>query len=182
MYKGRFSPRLLVISALLNLIVAGTVHAWFFGGDDKGKSGLDFNQGYDMNSVTTMTGRVVSPPHAGDAGHVVIVIQSGTDMVHLVVGPTQFWKKNGIPVSFNDNITVKGARAQGDDGRLYLLAQKINNLSTGKRTSVRDDLGMPAWSAGYSDSRRMEQGGSMVPQGGGMRGSMGGMGGRMMRR
>ena len=177
-------PLILILAVLLNCQLLGQANAGFFGfgSEDKGKSGLDFSKGYDLNTVGTLSGRVTTLPRLAENEQYVIEIESGSETVNLSVGPESFWEKKGIPVKVNDEITAKGSRAQGRDGKTYLLTQKLVNRSTGKQLEIRSDRGEPAW-AGRSAAGAAQMRSGMGFQGGGfMRG--GGMmgGGGMMRR
>lgn len=177
---NRFAITLLAI--LLSWLAAGAACAGFFGfgSDDRGKTGLDFNRGYDRNTVVTVTGRVTSPPHRGESGQYLVGIQSGSESLTLAVGPEAFWEKSGIPIRLNDELTAKGSKAQGEDGRLYLLTQKVANRSTGSQLELRTEKGEPAWSGrgGAAGSGRLSEGAGVrggMMRGGGMMGGAGGM-------
>jgi hypothetical protein len=179
MAPGRFSL-ICTKAILLNFILLGTAFAGFFGSDDKGKSGLDLNSGYDVNTVMTVSGKVTSTPHQIEKEHVVVEIRSGTDSFTVCAGPNAYWESKGIPISLNDELIVKGSKAQGQDGKTYLMAQKLTNNTTGAQVDLRSDKGTPAWSGrnmNVMGSGRTE--GGMRNQGGGM---MRGGGGGMMRR
>lgn len=175
MTPGRFSLICIRI-ILLNSLMFGTAFAGFFGSDDKGKSGLDFNAGYDINTVTTMSGRVVSLPHLGEKENIITEIKSGNESLGICLGPGSYWEKKGIAISVNDNLSVKGSKAQGKDGKSYVLAQKLVNKTTGAQVDLRNDKGEAAWSGRNNGSTRMDspvggmrnQGGSMMRSGGGM--------------
>ena len=155
----------------------GTAFAGFFGSDDKGKSGLDFTGGYDINTVTTMSGRVISLPHRGEKENIIVEIRSGTESLNISVGPGSYWEKKGIAINLNDELIVKGSKAQGKDGKSYLLTQKLVNRTTGAQMDLRSDKGEPVWSRSDMNSMRPEspaggmrnQGGGMMRGGGGMR-------------
>lgn len=181
---GRFFL-IIIFAIILNCLLIGSVFAGFFGSDDKGKSGLDFISGYDMNTVTTMSGQVISLPHSGEKENIIVEIKSGNQTVNIAVGPGSYWEKKGIAINLNDDISVKGSKAQGQDGKSYVLAQKLVNKTTGAQVDLRNDKGEPTWSGRNTSSTRMESTGSMRDQGGGMMRSGGGMmrgGGGMMRR
>jgi hypothetical protein len=165
-----------VICAIsLYCLLAGAAFAGFWGSDDKGKSGLDFNHGYDVNTVGTVSGRAVSAPHPGEKGNILVEVRRGEETLNVSVGPQSFWEKKGIAIHPNDELSVKGSRAQGQDGKSYLLAQKLVNRTTGAQLDIRNEKGEPAWSGrGMTGSA-----GGMRNQGGGM---MRGGGGGMMRR
>ncbi len=168
---------MVILVAALNCLSVGAAYASFgfgFGGDDFGKSGLDFNKGYDVNTVTTVSGRVASPPHADENGHVFVDVSVGSETVSFSLGPNSYWEKNEIPLHVNDNVTAKGSKAQGKDGKTYLMVQKLTNRSTGSSLAVRNERGGPAWS-GRNGGGRMSDGPGWMMRGGGMMGGGGGM-------
>lgn len=172
----------LILIPLLTLVVSlqmiGAAFAGFFGfgSDDKGKSGLDFNRGYDINTVATISGRVSSLPHEGDRGQLFLEVKSEAGPVEVNLGPASFWDKKGIPVHLNDELSVKGSKAQGQDGKAYILTQKIVNRSSGAQIDVRKERGDPIWAGTGASSMGqgrpaggfMFQGGGMIRGGGGM--------------
>jgi hypothetical protein len=175
MASGRFSI-LFSLAILLNCLLLGTASAGFFGSDDKGKSGLDFIGGYDVNTVSTVTGRVTSLPSPSGKENIIVEIKSGNETLNISVGPRSYWDKKGIAINVNDELSVKGSKAQGQDGNSYVLSQKIVNKTTGAQVDLRNDKGEPAWSARNTGSNRMESpAGNMRNQGGGMMRSGGGM-------
>ena len=177
MTRDRFSP-IVTMAIVLNCLLIGTAFAGFgFGGDDLGKSGLDFNKGYDVNTVMTVSGRVVSSPRTDEKEHVFVDIKAGDETISLSLGPKTFWEKKEIPLHPNDDIAAKGSKAQGKDGRTYLMVQKLTNRITGAQTVVRNERGGPAWSGRNGMMSNGPGGGMMGPGGGMMRG-----GGGMMRR
>ena len=177
MITSRFS-HIMTMVILLNCTLVGTAFAGFgFGGDDGGKSGLDFNKGYDVNTVATVSGQVVSLPRTGEKEHIFVEIKAGGETVNLSLGPKSFWNKKEIALHPNDEITAKGSKAQGKDGKTYLMVQKLINRTTGAQMVVRNERGGPAWSGRNGDGM-MSNGpsGGMMRDGGMMRG-----GGGMMR-
>lgn len=174
-----------VLSAAANGFLTGPAQAFFgFGSDGTEKIGLDLNRGYDVNTVTTVSGQVVSLPHKVGNEQVITEIRSGNEIVSLSVGPSGYWDKNGIPLRTNDEVSAKGSKAQGKDGKTYVLTQKLSNRTTGKQIVLRNDKGEPAWTGadvGNSMRSGSDSGGSgMMRGGGGMMRSGGG--GGMMRR
>lgn len=177
----RMFPLALTILLLL-CVPAGSAFAgfWGFGSAEKGASGLDFNRGYDVNTVGVVEGRVVSMPRQVENEQYIFEILTATGTVNVSVGPGSFWQKTGIPVRINDDVSAKGARAQGQDGKQYLITQKLVNRTTGSTVELRSESGAPVWSGqnrGASGFRSQDGrfGGGFM-RGGGM------MGGGMMRR
>ncbi|MSM39416.1 MAG: DNA-binding protein [Geobacter sp.] len=147
MNKGRFSP-IIPLAVFLNCLFAATAFAGFgFGSDDVGKSGLDFNRGYDINTVTTVSGRVVSAPRTNGNEHVFVEVRTDGEIISLSLGPKYSWVKKEFPLHPNDEIAARGSKAQGEDGKSYLMVQKLTNLTTGARMVVRNERGEPGWSA-----------------------------------
>lgn len=173
---------LTLIMLLLLCVPAGSAFAGFlwFGSAEKGGSGLDFNRGYDVNTVGVIDGRVVSLPRQVESGQYIFEMRTGTGTVNVSVGPGSFWEKTGIPMRVNDEVSAKGARAQGQDGKQYLITQKLVNRTTGNTIELRSESGAPVWSgqnrgpSGFKSQDGRFGGGFM--RGGGM------MGGGMMRR
>ncbi|MDD2502081.1 MAG: hypothetical protein PHN92_14850, partial [Geobacter sp.] len=64
-----------------------------------------------------------------------------------------------------DSVTVRGSKAQGKDGRSYLLAQWISSPSGGQ-LMLRNEAGRPVWSGGF-------RGGQQGPSGQQQRGGTG---------
>lgn len=178
MKAGHFS-QICMKAIFINCLLLSTAFAGFFGSDDKGKSGLDFTSGYDINTVSTVSGKAISLPHSVEKENVIVEIKSGNETFNLCVGSGSFWEKKGIAINLNDDLTVKGSKAQGKDGKSYILAQKLVNRTTGAQVELRSEKGEPTWSGRGTSSMRSESPvGGMRNHGGGiMRG-----GGGMMRR
>ncbi len=175
MKTGRFS-RIILWAIASVCLQQGTAFALFgFGSSEEGKSGLDFTKGYDINTVTTVTGRVESLPQPQEHEPTIIEISSGKEKLYVYVGPAEFWEKKGIPVRLNDEVSVKGSKAQGKDGKVYLLTQKLTNRTTGTRLDLRNDKGEPAWSGREHTMERAHSGGGQRHQGHEMMRGGGGM-------
>jgi len=175
MTAGRLCS-IMTLAVLLNCLLLGVVFVGAGFGDETGKSGLDFNQGYDINTVATVSGQVASLPRQGQRENYLFEIKNGNESINIFIGPGSFWEKKEIPVRLNDEITAKGSKAQGQDGKLYLLTQKLVNRTTGAQLELRNDKGEPAWSGRRMNVIRTErpaglerqQGGAMMRGGGGM--------------
>ncbi|HEY6873908.1 MAG TPA: DNA-binding protein [Geobacteraceae bacterium] len=175
MKPSRFSS-IIVLAMSVNCLAIGTAFAGFgFGGGDPGKSGLDFSTGYDVNTVTTVSGRVASLPRAGENGQVFVAVTSGGETVDLSLGTKSYWDKKGIPLRLNDEVAAKGSKAQGKDGKSYLLVQKLANRTAASQVVLRNERGGPPW-MGNNASGMMSNGPAGGMGGGGMM-----KGGGMMR-
>jgi hypothetical protein len=141
---------------------------WGFGEDASGeKSGLDFDSGYDRNTETTVKGTVVSLESGPGKGPVLIAVrQTDGTVVHVVAAPQWFWSDRGIDAKPNDTLEAAGSKAQGRDGKIYLISRVIINHTDKESVTLRDDAGRPAWRGGSrgwhgsgAGQRRMGAGG-----------------------
>ena len=142
-------PIKVIISLIAVFILSSpcAVHA-FWGSDSDRQSGLNLETGYDANTVTTITGRVISVQIGDDRRSAQFEIESGGKRAVVVLGPHRYWVEKGIAVKTGDDITVRGSKAQGKDGVVYILAQKIIDTSLNETVSLRDESGRPAWGGG----------------------------------
>jgi hypothetical protein len=176
MNPGRFFHNIVALAIVLTCFPIATACAGFgFGGDEWGKSGLDFNKGYDVNTVTTVSGRVLSAPRTGGKEHLFVDVKAGSETISLNLGPKASWDGKAFQLHANDDIRVKGSIAQGKDGKTYLMVQKISNQTTGSQLTLRNESGAPGWpgrNAGgmmpATPSGMMNGGGGMMRGGGGM--------------
>ncbi|MDD2582550.1 MAG: DNA-binding protein [Desulfuromonadaceae bacterium] len=172
---GRFFS-IIFLAIILNCLLTGAVFAGFWDSADMGKSGLDFNSGYDVNTVSTMSGRALSLPHPGEKENVFVEIRNGNQISNVYVGQRTYWEKKGIAINPNDELIVKGSKAQGKDGKSYVLAQKVVNRTTGGQVELRNEKGEPVWSGRSINGIRSDSpSGGMMRSGGGMMRSGGGM-------
>lgn len=155
-----------LIGVLLLLLVVYPLPGyagWLFGNDaGSGRSGLDLAQGYDRNTVVTVSGRVtVSPDQAADP--VTFELASGAERFVVVMGPRWYLQDDTLDWKSGEAVSVRGSKAQGRDGRTYLLAQWVKSSSVGMLV-LRNETGRPGWSGGF---RGAQQGGNgQMPSGG----------------
>lgn len=164
------------------LIVGGGNDARAFWGDDarQSPSGLDVAAGYDVNTVTTIRGTVITPPVKADQGeHTQMTITNGQGNATVLLGPWSYWEKQALTVSRDQEITVTGSCAQGKDGSVYLFAQRIDNKTSGASVTLRSETGSPFWSRGNASGNGTGQRyGRGAGVGSGYRGGMNGGGRR----
>jgi hypothetical protein len=165
MKSGRFFTLLFFVLLVGSLPVSNAAAFWGFGAEN-GKSGLDFERGYDVNTVTTVKGKVVSIKTGDGGGAVTITIRQGGGIIHAIAAPKWFWSDRGIAIKPNDELRVVGAKAQGRDGEMYIISREIANLTNGEVVVLRDDTGRPSWRGGGGPGRG---GGGMQRHGGGGR-------------
>lgn len=145
MLKITSYPLLLLL--LFCLVCPFPVQA-FWWGDGDNRSGLNLESGYDANTVTAVSGRVISPPASQEQRHVQFELESAGTRIVVVLGPPRYWAENGIDLKVGDSVSVRGSKAQGKDGVVYLLAQKISAATRNSEVSLRNEDGRPAWAGG----------------------------------
>jgi hypothetical protein len=137
------------------------------------ESGIHYPGGFDPNTVGEVRGKVhgLSQPAGGP---IQFRLDSGRETYTVMASPQWYWNDLGAKVSDGTEVRVRGSKSMGKDGNLYLIAQEMKILSTGKTYAFRDDDGYAFWKgprAGAQGSR----GGFGSPQKG-IGGGPGGMG------
>ena len=164
------------IIALAGLLISlHAIEASAFWGSDAPElaSGLDVAAGFDINTIKTLTGPVLSvPERAGQGQHTTMSLATAEGSVTVVLGPWWYWEKHSLSVTRNQDVDVTGSLAQGKDGALYLFAQSVVNRSTGATVTLRSESGKPLWSREGQGSGARRQGGARfgAGRGAGMRG------------
>lgn len=145
--------RAFVLSLLLvtiPLVVSLPLPAAAFWGVGSGRSaqesGLDLVEGYDLNTVVTVSGRVEVGPDP-DASPVTVTVTAGSESLVVVLGPRWYLQHDELDWPAGSAVTVRGSKAQGRDGLTYLLAERVD-LPGGGELVLRSDTGRPAWSGG----------------------------------
>jgi hypothetical protein len=121
-------------------------HAFWGSGDNQ--NGLNLESGYDANTVTSITGRIVSIQAGEDRRTAQLEIESGGVRSVVVLGPQRYWSEHGINLKTGDDVTVRGSKAQGSDGVVYILTQKITDTTQKTTVTLRSESGRPSWAAG----------------------------------
>ncbi|MBC8018440.1 MAG: hypothetical protein H7X83_07985 [Verrucomicrobia bacterium] len=147
----------------------------FWGSDaTDSSSGLNVAAGFDVNTITTLTGTVMTlPERKGQEQHTVMSVAAPQGAVTVVLGPWWYWEKQTINTTKNQEIAITGSLAQGKDGAIYVFAQRLENRSTGEVVTLRSESGKPLWSRSGSGNQNgiRQHGGSGPRSGSGNRGS-----------
>lgn len=152
------------------MIVPFSAHA-FWGNDEENPPALNLESGYDVNTVTTVSGQIVSIQSGVDRPNLQLEIDdSGTRMM-VFLGPQRYWLAQGVPLRVGDKVQVRGSKAQGQDGVIYILAQEITEISQGLAVILRDASGHPNWAGGRMGSDTRAGSGVGAGRGGSGRGS-----------
>jgi len=159
MRSGRFSTSV-IFFAMTCIFLPVRSFAFWGNSETEDRSGLNLEQGYDLNMVATVKGKVVAVNADRGSGPVVIVIRQATEVFHAITAPPWFWSEKGIAIKPNDEIAILGAKAQGRNGAMYVISSRISNLTTGYSVTLRDETGRPVWRGGGRGMQRRYGGGS----------------------
>lgn len=143
--------KFIILFSLLILPFSFPFSAQAFWGTMKGDCTwcLNFESGYDVNTVTKVTGQILSIQTGVDHHNLQVEIACccGIRMM-VVLCPQRYWSEQGMPLKVGDKVAVCGSKAQGQDGVMYILAQKITETSQEVAVILRDESGHPSWSGG----------------------------------
>lgn len=165
---------ILILLTVVIILASGIkAHAFWGSEANRSQSGLDVTAGYDVNTVTTIRGTVITPPaKTGQSEHTQLIIATGRVTTTVLLGPWSYWEKQAFTVIRDQDITVTGSRAEGKDGTVYLFAQRLENKTNATSVTLRSESGSPLWSrgggSGYGAGQRSGSGSGY--RGGSMRG------------
>ena len=156
MGSGRFTT--IAIFLMLSIVPhANSEAAWWFSEENQREnSGLDLEHGYDRNTVVTQSGKIVSLDAEGKSGPILAAMKGNLETTILVLGPKDYWSASGFALKPGDDVTVKGSKAIGKDGKTYLIVQSLSITSSGNEIVLRNENGKPSWSGGNRPDRQRQ--------------------------
>lgn len=140
-------------------------------------SGIRYPSGFDSNTVGEVKGRVQGLLTKPGGGPVRFEILSARETYTILACPAWFWSDLAPGIREGDEVRIRGSKTLGEDGKLYLVAQEIEMVSTGRTLTLRTEDGFPLWAGhrrGVAGSRG--KGGSQVGPGSTGGGGFGGRG------
>jgi hypothetical protein len=137
------------------------------------ESGIRYPGGFDPNTVGEVQGKTYG--YSQPTGRPIqFRVESGRETYIVIASPSWYWNDLGAKILDGTEVKVRGSKSLGKDGNLYLIAQEMRVLSTGKTYSFRYDDGYPLWK-GPRTGAQGSGGGFSSPQKG-IGGGPGGMG------
>jgi len=122
---------------------------------DKGiieSSGIRYPEGFDPNTVGEVRGTVTSFEHP-DEGPVWLSINTEQGTYIVILSPRWYWNDLGADIAQGEEISVVGSKTMGRDSNLYIIAEEMRILSSGKELSFRLEDGSPLWRGNGPGSR-----------------------------
>ena len=138
------------------------------------QSGIKYPGGYDLNTVGEIKGtlqKITIPENGPVQLHLLTVRETYT----VLASPGWYWKDFTADIREGMEISVRGSKALGVDGNLYLIAERIRTLKSDKTIVLRDDDGSPVWVSSKTGMSGGKAGFGSPYGGGGVR--IGGQGG-----
>jgi hypothetical protein len=139
-------------------------------------SGIRYPGGFDTNTVGEVRGTVRGVDRA-ERGPMRFRLESGQETYTVLVSPSWYWEDLGTEIPEGAEVSVRGSKTLGRDMGMYIIAQEIRVMSSGKAWAFRDEKGTPLWKGEGEGMGAGGGPGSPMLRGGGGKGP-GGMGGR----
>jgi hypothetical protein len=134
------------------------------------ESGIRYPDGFDQNTVGEVQGKVKGL-FIPESGPVRFYMSSKTETYTVIVSPRWYWEDLGVKISDGEEVRVVGSKSLGRDGTLYIIAQEIRLVESGKTIVIRNNNGSPLWKGAGQGSIGTRRGfGSPLRGGGGMGG------------
>ncbi len=135
-----------------------------------------------MNTVGEVRGSVQSLVTKPGSGPVRFELVGARETYTILACPAWFWSDLAPGIRDGEEVRIRGSKSLGADGKLYLVAQEVEVVSTGRTLTLRTEDGFPLWAGGRrggvagGHGRGASQGGMGSTGGGGLGGR--GRGGR----
>ena len=108
------------------------------------RSGVRYPEGFDINTVGEVRGRAAGF-QIPDRGPVTFTLSSRKETYTVFASPKWYWDDLGIPAREGLELRVLGSKTLGIDGNLYVVAQELTVVSSGKSYTLRSLDGSPLW-------------------------------------
>lgn len=143
-------------------------------------SGIRYPGGFDADTVGEVRGRASGTVVPG-SGPVRFRVDTDRESYHILASPPWYWKDLRVDLPDGSEVRVRGSKTLGKDMALYVVAQEVQLLPSGKSWRFRDESGYPLWKGrqgGAAAGSGMGGASPMRRGGGGFGGGFGGPGGR----
>jgi len=138
-------------------------------------SGIVYPGGYDMNTVGDIKGKV-SGIVIPESGPVQLTLIVDKETYTVLASPGWYWKDMDADIREGAEVSVRGSKSMGKDGRLYVIAQKIVITGSKKTLALRSESGKALWGSSSQKGLSNTNQGGFGSQSGGSGSSSGGFG------
>jgi len=108
------------------------------------ESGIRYPGGFDPNTVGEVQGKVNDLVLA-ERGPVSFKLRGERETYVVLSGPAWYWGDESEEISEGTEVRVRGSKSLGKDGNLYIVAQEIDVVASGKSVVFRSEHGSPLW-------------------------------------
>jgi len=109
--------------------------------------GSNYNKQYNVKTVETISGEVVSvdkmTPIKGMSDGIHLILKTGKETVSIHLGPSWYIENQDIQIQPKDKVEIVGSRITFD-GKPAVIAAKVKKGN--EILQLRDDNGYPVWS------------------------------------
>ena len=179
--SGAAGRALLLIPALMALLVCLPAGARAAEPDTVlAGSGIRYPEGFDADTVGEVRGRVSGTEVPG-SGPVRFRLATDRESYNILASPAWYWKDLRVELPDGSEVRVRGSKTLGKDMALYVVAQEVQLIPSGKSWLFRNADGHPLWKGrqgGPAAGSGMGGASPMRRGGGGIGGGFGGPGGR----
>jgi len=139
------------------------------------QSGILYPGGFDPNTVGEIQGQVhglIRP----ETGPVRFQVVSGRESYIVLASPSWYWLDEGSELAEGVEVIVHGSKSLGKDNKLYIIAQEIKIVTSGKIIVFRKEDGTPLWSSQAGKRQGYRSGFGSPMRGGSIKRGQGGSG------
>lgn len=129
------------------------------------ESGIHYPGGFDPNTVGEIQGKAFNFSQPG-RGPVRFQLLSDRGTYIVLTSPHWYWHKIQAKIFEETVVIVHGSKSFGLDGNLYIVAQEVYIISSGRSLLFRGKDGVPLWKNSRGSRHRSEQGGKIFIEGG----------------
>ena len=108
------------------------------------QSGIRYPGGFDSNTVGEVQGKV-SDLVLPERGPVSFKLTDERETYRVLSGPAWYWRDVSEEIGDGTDLRVRGSKSLGQDGNLYIVAQEIDIVGSGKSMVFRSEHGSPVW-------------------------------------
>jgi hypothetical protein len=108
------------------------------------ESGIHYPGGFDQNTVGEVQGKAYGYLQP-EKGPVQFRVVSEKETYIVLVAPRWYWNELGGKITDGTEVRVHGSKSLGKDGNLYIIAQEMRIIPSGKAMVFRDEDGFPLW-------------------------------------
>lgn len=109
-------------------------------------SGICYPAGFDVNTVGTVQGRARGFTLV-ERGPIRFRLAAGDKTYTVLCAPRWYWPE-ALSLADGTEVRVRGSKALGRDGTLYVIAEEVSLPAAGVALRLRDSLGRPLWLGG----------------------------------